>query len=607
MGYGSCVVCDEDFEDERLWPARVRPGDPSRCPACGADLASLGDARPDDATLNFRAAHYQELLRLSRRTALAMTLEVTKPGQRTYWGGCPLWPVDMGWPHGLDGDPAILLMQLDLADLPWRPSAFPDRGMLYFFSHSGLEDADGYSDEPMVYFASTDRKLELRKPPGLIKPGTWNYRASVVVSDEKIRSHDIIHDLTLPRRGLGFKAFDDYLIPSRDRYTYLSNENIDPRDMTELSFAERDVLQKSKFHLVELAIMLANLSRFNRNQACGVSHINPGRLPDGVYYGIMDFLDPGAERRRKYLPSDAWSRKVTEDTFIPLHPVYSDWPHRPMTIFHHARLIANTYGDSENTAGRGGVSAKLARKYPESADKLLRKQNILDTANAMLGALAARLFPDLSKDSKALGATRSGSDKWSSFPAPHLALQMVEEARRWTEWSRERLHEVTIDEGVRREYRDWCHDRYNQLWDKSELDRRSVDRWQKRPKWIKKFLPEPRKAYHDAAYYMGVSRKFEQAGDCLLDSLNDTDGDQFVHLSEEELKVALYAGSLAGQMFGYGDQFQLESDNNRSKLLLWDVSDGPKFYPQSGPKFWLDDAVLIPDAWQKVFYTNYCT
>jgi len=101
--------------------------------------------------------------------------------------------------------------------------------------------------------------------------------------------------------------------------------------------------------------------------------------------------------------------------------------------------------------------------------------------------------------------------------------------------------------------------------------------------------------------------RFKDAGDCLFDSLNDTDGDQLAELSEEELKVALYARSLIGRMFGYGDQFQLESIENREKILLWDVSDGPKFYPQSGPKFWLDNAVLIPDAWQKVFYTNYCT
>jgi hypothetical protein len=195
----------------------------------------------------------------------------------------------MEWPHGLDGDPAILLMQLDLADLPWRPSTFPDRGMLYFFSHSGLEDADGYSDEPMVYFASAERELKLRKPPGLIEADTWNYRASVV-SAKKVSSHNIIHDLTLPKRGLGFKVFEDYLIPSRDRYTYLSNENIDPRDIEDLSDEERDVLQKSKFHLVALGIILSSLSRFNRNQACGADHIDTGRLPEGVHYGIMDLF-----------------------------------------------------------------------------------------------------------------------------------------------------------------------------------------------------------------------------------------------------------------------------------------------------------------------------
>jgi hypothetical protein len=606
MEKDSCVVCDGNFEDTRIWPERIRPGDPSRCPACGADLASLGDARPDDATLNFRAAQYQELLRLSRRTGLAMTLEVPKPGQRTYWGGCPLWPVDMGWPHGLDGDPAILLMQLDLADLPWRPSTFPDRGMLYFFSHSGLEDADGYSDEPMVYFASADRELELRKPPGLIEADTWNYKASVV-SAKKVSSHNIIHDLTLPKRGLGFKVFDDYLIPSRDRYTYLSNENIDPRDIEDLSYEERDVLQKSKFHLVALGIMLSSLSRFNRNQASGAAHINPGRLPEGVHYGIMDLFDPGAERRRKHLPSDAWSRKVREDTFIPLHLVYADWPQRPMTIFHHARLIANTFGASENAVSRNEMYTRLAQQYPKSAEKLLRKQRILDTANSLRGDLAARLFPDVSKDDKALGAARIGSDERPNFPAPHLALQVLDEARRWTEWSHARLDETTIEEGVRIEYRDWCHNRYDQLWDKSELAGKSIARWRKQPTWVKRFLPAPRKAFSDAGWYGEIRNRFERAGDCLLDSLNDTDGDQLFHLSEEELKVALYAKSLAGQMFGFGDQFQLESDNNRSKLLLWDVSDGPKFDPQSGPKFWLDDAVLVPDAWQRVFYTNYCT
>ncbi|MCA3505454.1 MAG: DUF1963 domain-containing protein [Rhodobacter sp.] len=528
------------------------------------------------------------------------------PDRRSYWGGCPLWPVDMEWPHGLDGDPAIFLMQVDLVDLPSRPSTFPDRGILYFFSHSGLEDADGYSDEPMVYFASADRRLELRKPPGLIEPDTWNYRASVV-SAEKISSHDIIHDLTLPKRGLGFKPYEDYLFPSWDPNKSTSSDNVDPRLIIESKEKERDILEKSAFNLEALSRMLAELSLFSRKKSLPIREKNAGRLPEGVHYGIMDLLDPGAKRRRKNLPSDAWSRKVREDTFIPLHPVYAEWPHRPMTIFHHARLISNTYGASENAVSRNEMYTRLAQQYPQSAEKLLRKQRLLDTANSLRGDLAARLFPDVSKDDKALGAARIGSDKRPSFPAPHLALQVLDEARRWTEWSHARLDETTNDEGVQSEYRDWCHNRYNQLWDKSELAGKSIARWRKQPTWVKRLLPAPRKAFSDAGWYGEIMNRFEQAGDCLLDSLNDTDGDKLVHLSEEELKVALFVENLLGGMFGFGDSFQLEAYENLGRLLLWEVSDGPKFYPQSGPKFWLDDAVLIPDAWQKVFYTNYCT
>lgn len=596
-----CVVCADDLRGKGRWPARVMPDDRSRCPACGAILASLGAARPDESTLEFRASCYQQFRRVNGRTGLALTLEVPKAGQRTYWGGCPLWPVDMEWPHGLDGDPAILLMQVDLADLPWHPPEFPDRGVLYFFSHSGLEDADGHSDEPMVYFASADRELRLRKPPGPIEPGTWNYKASLI-SDSKISSHDVIYDATLPKRGLRFEIYEDYLVPSWNRY----KNTDDPYDIPDLSEEEREILHQSQFKPSELADMLYTLSRFNFNEAIGASG-EPGWLPDGVHGGFMDLLDPGANRRRRNLPTEQRDREWAEKRMLPLHPVYSDWPHRPMTMFHHARLIANTFGVSENAAGRERVYARLAQQYPQSAEKFLRKQRILDTANAIRGDLSARLFPDVSKDEKALGAARIGSDSRPHFPAPHFALQVLDEARRWTDWSQARLYETTIEEGVRREYRSWCHDRYNQLWDRSERLGKSIARWREHAGWVKRILPAPRKTYSDAVWYGEIMSRFKDAGDCLFDSLNDTDGDQLAELSEEELKVALYARSLIGRMFGYGDQFQLESIENREKILLWDVSDGPKFYPQSGPKFWLDDAVLIPDAWQKVFYTNYCT
>ena len=58
---------------------------------------------------------------------------------RSHFGGWPDLPSGIAWPRTANGEALHFMLQVDLEEMPWRPTGAPARGTLFFFAHMDEE------------------------------------------------------------------------------------------------------------------------------------------------------------------------------------------------------------------------------------------------------------------------------------------------------------------------------------------------------------------------------------------------------------------------------------------------------------------------------------
>ncbi|MEM7722832.1 MAG: DUF1963 domain-containing protein [Pseudomonadota bacterium] len=446
-----------------------------------------------------------QFLKVNARDAIAITSRPAAATDTSYSGGYPLLPKSLDWPRDPEGNECIFLAQIDLADLPVRPEGCETTGMLYVFLNAALEDCtDKPTSEPFLYYATADQEFELRKPSDPIAAGRYYWytadRPGPISSGKD----------ALPKSGWNFSVFVEQNYPG-------IIEGCRRRLM--LTSAERLSLWEVKAPPGEIADFVSKHSQNNRKAVAK-------ELPKPSFKGGFELIDPGFKLRSTW-----WGRPtVYDNTNLPLHPFFEEWPHTPAVIFEHAKRVAFSGGDFS----------------PE-------RDNDVD----------------------------------------EFARKITEEAKGWVQWAKKN-GASGLSKQDKENYIAWCQSAYARCFEAARPGVFDAPRVTKRNFRLRNFLylllpkkyRERRELIGDASYRRLIA--IEQIYDPTVKAIGTPQ-----------------AGEPLGQLLGYGESIQWESDLHRNKTLAFQCFDLPDLSFGGGDfKIWLASKTLRPNAWQRVVVCN---
>lgn len=174
-----------------------------------------------------------------------------------------------------------------------------------------------------------------------------------------------------------------------------------------------------------------------------------------------------------------------------------------------------------------------------------------------------------------------------------FAREITEEAKDWLQWATKK-GESDLSEQDKESYIEWCQSTYTRCFEAA------------RPGWFD--APRVTKSYYRLRnfFYRLLPIKYRERRKLIRDASG-----RRLHAVERLYDPTVKAigppqtGETVGQLLGYGESIQFESDLHRNKTLVFQCFDLPDLSFGGGDfKLWLASKTLQPNAWQRVVVSN---
>ncbi|MEO1308773.1 MAG: DUF1963 domain-containing protein, partial [Pseudomonadota bacterium] len=274
------------------------------------------------------------------RVALTFVPEIPNETVRSFVGGYPRLPFDMDWPKD-DQTELMFLLQVDLADLPWRPDGWPSGGTLFFFHNPRLEDADhsktaisraeNGAEYPsrFVYFACEGTKLVARKPSQPYARKTFfQYAGDGKYAYRKPVGPRVERDC-LPHAAIRFAPYVQYY-PGAWFNSQLEESGMEFPEAWEtygeaFSHLQKILTQQQERDKEQSMTKLGALWNVSENQ----------EQLDRRIYGGAPLIDVDGLLQK--LPPDRAFKRIRQQTG--LDPRYASWPETGGMVMYHAASV----------------------------------------------------------------------------------------------------------------------------------------------------------------------------------------------------------------------------------------------------------------------------
>ncbi|WP_299924358.1 DUF1963 domain-containing protein [uncultured Pelagimonas sp.] len=301
------------------------------------------------------------------RTALTFIPVLPSAYTKSFVGGYPRLPAGMDWPT--EGTFELMfLAQVDLADLPWRPTGWPDGGTLYFFHNPRLEDVDNREvamsrgedgaeyPSKFVYFASEGQSLATVKPKKRqTREAFFQYEGDGAYYNGRPIGPRLERDC-LPHAALRFATHLQF---------YPGAWFNAQREASGMKFSS--AYEKYGKALSHLHKVLEEKENDGKKRA--LAELNATwLLPEGEeeidkrIYGGASLID--VDSLLQEMPEVWYFKRLREQTSI--DPKYASWPETGGMVMHHASSVANSVSVGRS---KGELPRGLAQLHIKEAEE----------------------------------------------------------------------------------------------------------------------------------------------------------------------------------------------------------------------------------------------